>query len=264
VQIVDPGNPIPKYLQIGAWLKELIQTGRYKEGEKLPSEIKLAAMCGVNRNTLRQAVAELAAEGILRKERGTGTFVASSKPLALKHKLKRISSFGDDLKELGIQEHTRLLYQGVEPAPESVAHALVLGEDTQTVVIRRLRMGNRIPLIYEESYLPAAIFRGILDMDLTRSMYQTITERFNVLLARSEQSIRAVNLRGQIAAYLQLPRNAAALFMESVTFNERNVPVEVLWSYYRGDKCLFEVEVGRYHLKDTDTKFSLDKQGRFS
>ncbi|MEE9117179.1 MAG: GntR family transcriptional regulator, partial [Calditrichia bacterium] len=78
MKIVDPLNPIPKYLQICSWLKELIQTGRYKKGEKLPSEIELSKMCQVNRNTLRQAIAVLVSEGILRKEKGTGTFVASS------------------------------------------------------------------------------------------------------------------------------------------------------------------------------------------
>ena len=72
MKIVDESNPIPKYLQISAWLKELIETGRYQKGEKLPSEIELAKMCGVNRNTLRQAISELAAFGLVRKEKGTG------------------------------------------------------------------------------------------------------------------------------------------------------------------------------------------------
>jgi len=82
LKIVDPSNPIPKYLQISAWLKELIQTGRYKEGERLPSEIELSKICEVNRNTLRQAISELTAEGLLRKEKGKGTFVLLSKPVA--------------------------------------------------------------------------------------------------------------------------------------------------------------------------------------
>lgn len=76
MKIVDSANPIPKYIQISAWLKELIQTGRYRTGEKLPSETDLAKMCEVTRNTLRQAIAELVNEGLLRKKKGLGTFVA--------------------------------------------------------------------------------------------------------------------------------------------------------------------------------------------
>lgn len=252
MKIVDPSNPIPKYLQISAWLKELLQTGRYKEGEKLPSEIELSRLCEVNRNTLRQAISELTAVGLLRKEKGKGTFVSLSKPVALKHKLKRISSFRDDLNEIGIEENTILLKKGIENAPDHVTKALILGEKSKVIAVCRLRMGDDIPLIYEESYLPGEMFNGILGMDLTGSMYKILSERFDIILARSEQTIRAVNLNVQIAKLFDLPKNTAGLYMESVTYNENNIPVEVLCSYYRGDKYVFEVELGRYHIKDSN------------
>jgi len=88
-------------------------------------------------------------------------------------------------------------------------------------------------------------------MDLTHSMYQIISDRFNVTLARSDQMIRAVNLKGKIASYLNVPENTAAFFMESLTYDENSMPVELLYSYYRGDKYVFEVEVGRYHIQET-------------
>jgi GntR family transcriptional regulator len=251
LKIVDPSNPIPKYLQISTWLKDLIQTGRYKQGEKLPSEIELSKICEVNRNTLRQAILELTSEGMLRKEKGMGTFVSLNKPVAFKHKLERISSFRDDLSEIGLKENTILLKQGLEDAPDHVAKTLILGTDTKVVTTRRLRKGENMPLIYEESYLPGKMFKDILDMDLTGSMYKILTERFSTVLARCEQSIRAVNLKGQIAKLFNLPKNSAGLYMESVTYNENNIPVEVLCSYYRGDKYIFEVELGRYHIKNS-------------
>ncbi len=250
MKIVDPANPIPKYLQIRAWLKELIQTGRYKTGEKLPSEIELSTMCGVNRNTLRQAISELVSEGILRKEKGTGTFVSLSTPVALKHKLRQISSFGDDLNGIGLQEKTIILGRDIEDATDYVAKALILGSHNKVIAVRRLRTGNDIPFIYEESYLPGNMFNDILTMDLTGSMYKIMSERFNIVLARSDQRIRAVNLKGKIARYLAVPENSAGLYMESITFNENNIPIEILCAYYRGDKYVFEVEVGGYHIKE--------------
>ncbi len=249
MKIVDPSNPIPKYLQIRAWLKELIYAGRYKKGEKLPSEIELSKICGVNRNTLRQAISEVVSEGILRKEKGTGTFVASSNSVTLKHRLQQISSFRDDLNGIGLKEKTIILSKRIEEAEKHVAKTLILGSNNSVVAIRRLRTGNTIPLIYEESYLPGNMFKDILEMDLSGSMYKIISERFQIVLSRSAQTIRAVNLRGNIATLLDLPENAAGLCMESVTFNENNIPIEVLCAYYRGDKYIFEVEVGRYHLK---------------
>jgi GntR family transcriptional regulator len=79
-------------------------------------------------------------------------------------------------------------------------------------------------------------------------LYEIFTKKFNVALARCEQAIRAVNLNRKIAGLLGLKNNSAALYMESVTYNDRNVPVEVLRCYFRGDKYAFEVELGQYHL----------------
>jgi GntR family transcriptional regulator len=250
MNVIDPYNPIPKYLQISAWIRELIQSGRYERGSSLPSEVELAKICQVNRNTLRQAISELTSAGVLRREKGRGTFVCAETPLAVTHKLKSISSFSADLRELGIREKTRILNQGMEEAKERVAKKLILGSNSKVVAIRRLRTGNDVPFIYEESFLPSGKFQEILQMDLTGSMYQIINDRFGVTLARSDQTIRAVNLKGRIASYLGLPENSAAFFMESLTYDDNNIPVELLHSYYRGDKYVFEVEVGRYHIEE--------------
>ena len=246
MNIVDESNPIPKYLQIGSWLKELIQTGRYKAGEKLPSEVQLSKMCGVNRNTVRQAISELTAIGLLRKEKGTGTFVTAPAPAELRQKLERISSFSDLMQDSGIEQNTRILNKGVEIAPDDIARLLFLGSNNKVIVVRRVRAGGGVPYIYEESYLPHDLFKDILDMDLTGSMYKIISEQFGVVLARSKQTISAVNLDPKIARILDLPAHAAGIFMESLTFEENSMPIEVLYSYHRGDKYKLEIELGRY------------------
>ena len=259
MRVVDPSNPMPKYLQISHWLRELIRSGRYKSGEKMPSEVELSKICQVHRNTLRQAIADLVSQGILRKEKGFGTFVASSAPVAVKHSLKQISSFKDDLSEIGIKEKTVILKTEVVEPPALVAERLVLGPGHRVVMVRRLRTGDGIPLIYEESYLPYDMFQGITEMDLTGSMYKIISKQFKTILERSEQAIMSVNLNKNIARLLTLPENAAGLFMESVTYNDGNIPIEVLYSYYRGDKYRFEIELGRYRLNGNGINpFSFD------
>ena len=247
LKIVDATNPIPKYLQISAWLRELIQNGRYKPGEKIPSEMALSEVCGVNRNTLRQAISELAAVGLLRKEKGTGTFVAAQAPVELRHKLERILSFTDLMRDSGIEERTKILNKSIETANEDIATELFLGASKRVIVIRRVRAGDGIPLIYEESYLPSDIFDGIQDMNLKGSMYKIMTEQFKVSLARCKQTISAVNLNQNIASILELPRNSAGIFIESLTFDENSIPIELLYSYHRGDKYKLEIELGRYN-----------------
>jgi len=249
LKIVDESNPIPKYLQISTWLKELIQTGRYQADEQLPSEVELSKMCGVNRNTLRQAIGELAAAGLLRKEKGTGTFVSRPSSNGLRHKLVRISSFTDMLGQSGIKAKTSVISKQVDRADDYVAGNLFLGSGKKVIVIRRVRAGNGTPYIYEESYLPADKFEGILDLDLTGSMYDLISKHFSVELARSKQTISAVNLSSEIANILNVPVNSAAIFAEYITYDEKSMPIELLHSYYRGDKYTLEIELGRYHAK---------------
>ena len=255
MKIVDATNPITKYLQISAWLKQLIQNGRYLPGEKLPSEVELSQVCGVNRNTLRQAISELAAIGLLRKEKGTGTFVASRAPVELRHKLERILSFTDLMHASGVEEKTKILSKRVETAGEDIANALFLGPSKKVIVVRRVRAGDGIPLIYEESHLPRDIFDGIQDMNLAGSMYKIMTDHFKASLSRSTQTISAVNLNENIASILELPKNAAGIFIESLTFDENSIPIELLYSYHRGDKYKLEIELGRYHSNSENLNF---------
>jgi len=207
-------------------------------------------MCQVNRNTLRQAIAELTKNGLLAKKKGQGTFVTASEPSALKHQLNRISSFSKELSAAGIQEHTSLISKGVEKPSKRTAKALTITPDTDVIAIRRLRTGDDLPLIYEETYLPVDLYAGILKMDLTGSLYEIFTNSFNTVLARCEQTITAVSLNGEIARSLKLKKGVAALYMESVTYNDHNMPVEFLCGYFRGDKYAFAVELGRYHLTE--------------
>jgi GntR family transcriptional regulator len=246
VKIVDSSNPIPKYLQISAWLNELIETGRYRTGEQLPSEIELAKICDVTRTTVRQAIAELTAKGLLRKKKGTGTFVSAPAPAELRQKLTHISSTTDLMQDSGIKQRSKVLEKRIIQAEDKIASALFLGANKKVILVRRVRMGNGTPYVYEESYLPFDLFDGILGMDLTGSMYKLISERFNVVLARCAQTISAVNLNADIASILQMRENAAGIFMESLTFDENSIPIEILYSYLRGDTYKLEIELGRY------------------
>ena len=247
VKIVDSSNPIPKYLQISAWLKELIETGRYQQGAQLPSEVELAKMCDVTRTTVRQAIAELTAKGLLRKEKGTGTFVSAQAPAELRQKLTHISSTTDLMQSSGITQKSKVLEKRIVQADDNIAKQLFLGANKKVILVRRVRMGDGTPYVFEESYLPLDLFKDILDLDLTGSLYKIISEQFNVELARCAQTISAVNLNAEIAKILRLPKNAAGIFMESLTFDENSIPVELLYSYLRGDTYKLEIELGRYH-----------------
>lgn len=241
---LDPG--VPKYLQISHWLMEMIQKGRYAVNDKLPSESKLAELFQVNRNTVRQAISDLVTKGIVQKKNGVGSFVIGRTIQPVKYSLQHISSFTDDMIHMGVTPKTKLINKSVIEAPEGVAEKLMLGKERLVILTERLRLGNNIPLVIERSYLPHKEYKAILKMRLTGSLYHLLTKKFRVELHRSVQTFRAILLSHEDARWLGVPPRSPGIFLESVIYDSKNIPVEVLHAFHRGDKYIFEVESGRY------------------
>jgi len=237
---------VPKYIQISSWLMEMIQKGRYAVNDKLPSESKLSELFQVNRNTVRQAISDLVVKGLIRKKNGVGSFVLARSAQPVKYTLQHISSFTDDMMRMGIIPQTKLISKAVIEAPPDVAEKLMLGKEKLVILTKRLRLGNRIPLVIERSYLPQKEYKAILKMRLTGSLYHLLTKKFHVELHHSIQTFRAIALSGDDAKLLGVPPRSPGIFLESIIFDSKNIPVEVLHAFHRGDKYIFEVESGRY------------------
>jgi GntR family transcriptional regulator len=237
---------VPKYIQISNWLMEMILKGRYGVQDKLPSESKLSHLFRVNRNTVRQAISDLVAKGIVQKKNGVGSFVIARSFQPVKYTLQHISSFTDDMIRMGIVPQTKLINKSVIEAPPDVAEKMMLGKERMVILTERLRLGNRIPLVIERSYLPYKEYKDILKMRLTGSLYHLLTTKFHVKLHRSHQTLRAITLSGKDAKLLGIAPRSPGIFLESVIYDSKNIPVEVLHAFHRGDKYLFEVESGRY------------------
>jgi len=237
---------VPKYIQISNWLMEMILKGRYGVQDKLPSESKLSHLFRVNRNTVRQAISDLVAKGIVQKKNGVGSFVIARSFQPVKYTLQHISSFTDDMMRMGIVPQTKLINKSVIEAPPDVAEKMMLGKERMVILTERLRLGNRIPLVIERSYLPYKEYKDILKMRLTGSLYHLLTIKFHVKLHRSHQTLRAITLSGKDAKLLGIAPRSPGIFLESVIYDSKNIPVEVLHAFHRGDKYLFEVESGRY------------------
>jgi GntR family transcriptional regulator len=260
-EIVDFNSPIPKYLQISNWLEEMIRKGRYGVGERLPSESSLAGICGVNRNTVRQAISELVAKGLISKKNGIGSFISARDHSPVKYILQNISSFTDDMLSMGITPKTKILSQKVAEAEEELAEKLMLGGDKRVILTKRLRLGNGIPLVIERSYLPYGEYKSLLEMKLTGSLYHILTEKFGTELHRSIQTFRAVALSQEDAKLLDLPPKFPGVFLESIIYDPKNIAVEVMHAHHRGDKYVFQVESGQFRYNVRDVKEPEENHG---
>jgi GntR family transcriptional regulator len=247
-EIVNEKSRIPKYLQIEGWIEGMISKGRFRIGDRLPSETKLATLCGVNRNTIRQALSELVNQGLVHTKNGVGSFISSKMPEKARYTLDRISSFSEDMRYAGYTSRTKVISKRIISATEEISEKLMLGTSSKVIQIVRLRLGDQVPFILERSHIPHEEFKEILSMDLTGSLYQLLVDHFGVQLDRSVQSFRAVLLTGTEANLLKVPQRQPGIFLESIIYDAKGVAVELLHSHYRGDKYVFEVHSGNYRV----------------
>ena len=246
VEITKERGARPKYLQLSDWLRGMIEKGRYAIGERLPSEIELSQMFSLNRNTVRQAISQLVNEGLVIKKNGVGTFVTSRVDNKVQYSLKNITSLTYEFSKLGIRPETLTVSKKVINTTDDLAEKLMLGSDKRAIQIKRVRYGNGMPLVLERSYLSYREYRKILNMDIPDSLYQTLIGEFGVALERSIQTLRAIQLPDKDAQLLEVEAGFPATLQESIIYDKNNITVELLHSYYRGDKFVFKVESGRF------------------
>jgi GntR family transcriptional regulator len=250
---VDKSNPIPLYLQLADWLEARLAQGELPVGARLPPETILAEEFELNRNTVRQAIGMLVQKGLVQKRRGVGTFVTRKDTLYPVHQLGRMTSFVDDFEFRAVDIENRVLAREKLPAPAEIAERLGIPPGDFVVRVERLRLADRTPFVLERGYYPHGPFGRMLDMDLRGSIYQLLVRDFNADLHHSVQTLRAVRPAREIALKLEISRSIPCMLLQSLAYSAQDVCLEVLQSFYRGDRYLFRVESGEYRLEMDST-----------
>ena len=245
-RIIDKSNPIPLYIQLSDWLEKKIKSGEYKVGNMLPSEAELSKEAGINRNTVRHAIDLLIQKGMVEKKQGVGTVVKRAYPLNPVHKLNSMTSFVDDFEIENVLIEDRIISkEKIEPT-EDLKEKLMLKPGDSVVKIERIRIADKIPLVLEIQYYSYEKFGRLLEINIEGSMYRILTDKFNADLDHSVKTIRAVIPTERIARLLDIPISTPCIFLESLAYTKDKECIEVLHSYYRGDRYLFKVETREY------------------
>lgn len=247
--VVPPAEPdagasptfSPLYRQIKALILRGLQQTEWRPGEVIPSEIELAARFKVSQGTVRKAIDELAAENLLVRRQGKGTFVATH---AQEHVQFRFLRLRPDSGEPGGMAR-RLIDCRRQRAPADVARALNLRPSDPVIRVRRLLSFRASPVVLDDIWLPAALFKGLSAERLTGyrgPMYGLFESEFGVHMIRAEEQIRAVAADAPSAALLALPPGAPLLSVERRSMTYGDTPVELrrgLYNtashYYRND-----------------------------
>lgn len=233
----------PLYRQIKALLVQLLQSGEWRPGEVIPSESELAARFSVSQGTVRKAIDELAAEHLLVRRQGKGTFVASHDDARAFFRFLRLVPLTG-----GVQQAKSIPLEcwRAKAGPEAARMLAIETGDPITIVRRVLQFDGK-PIVVDEIYLPGAIF-GTLTLEMLRdyqgSLYSFFESHFDVRMVRAEERLRAVPADRTSAELLNVAEGSPLLSVERLSFSYADKPVEWRRGLYATQEHCYFNELG--------------------
>jgi GntR family phosphonate transport system transcriptional regulator len=220
--------------QIADSLATEIRDRAYAETGRLPGEIELASRFGVNRHTLRQAVAALQSEGLVRIEPGRGMFVQHE---LLDYALSRRTRFSENLLSQGLLPSKQLLTAREMPAPERAAKALKLDKGAKVLMVEMLDEANDAPIGLATAYYPAQRFSGLLKMLAEGTRTTDILKHFDVHdYVRDQSRITTQMPNDEMVRLLKQPSTRPLLCVECVDMDMAGTPIKYGETYFCGDR----------------------------
>jgi GntR family transcriptional regulator len=222
---------LPKYRQLLQLLRQQILSGELAPGARLPTEEELALRYGLSRGTVRKAVEQLSAEGLVYAEQGSGTYVSAAHPSAVPFRFTDCTP--------GAPATYRVITQEVIPAAMAIAERLSLPLGEPVVHIRRLRLEGEEVSGFSERFLPQSLCPDLLAEDLAQqSVHDILVNRSELPLLRAVVEIEAQMLDVEDAALLGVPAATPAIVVTRITYTAPNRPAVWYRAVYRDAYCL--------------------------
>jgi GntR family transcriptional regulator len=227
----------PLYQQIKGLILQSLQQGEWKPGEAIPSEMELAARFRVSQGTVRKAIDELAAENLVMRRQGKGTFVATHAEQHVQYRfLKLLPDTGDARVEGPAQR--RVIDCRRVRASADVARTLALRSGDPVMQAKRILSFAGVPTILEDIWLPGQAFKGLTAEQLANYQgptYAMFELDFGVRMVRAEEKIRAVLPDAEQAQLLQITPATPLLSVERIAYTYNDVPMELRRGLYLTD-----------------------------
>ena len=221
----------PLYQQIKALITQSLQSGEWKPGELMPSEVELAGRFKVSQGTVRKAIDELAAENLVVRRQGKGTFVATHAEERAHFRFLRL------MPDEGVPHppESRFVEFKRIRAPAEVARLLELKSGDAVVYIQRIQSFEGEPTILEELWLPGQLFKGLSAERLAEykgPMYGLFESEFGTRMIRASEKIRAVAADASASEFLKVAEGTPLLCAERVSFTYGDKAVELRRGLY--------------------------------
>jgi DNA-binding GntR family transcriptional regulator len=236
-----PFDPIsPHYLRIHDEIATDIAGGTPLADHKFPSEREMAERFGCTRVTLRQALQQLEAEGLVYRENRRGWFVS---PQRIRYDPTRITGFMEYVAAQGRTPMTECLHAELRPAGPWLAKRMGLASaDEPMFYLQRRRWVDRRPVLLELNALVASWCPGLLEADLNTSLTSVLRERFGRIQSRCELTMHTGTVNDHQAELLQLSMGSSSVYLERLNFGEDDQPVEFDQEFWRPDALAIVME----------------------
>ena len=215
----------PLYRQIKALIIQALEAGEWRPGQVIPSEQELAVRFGVSQGTVRKAIDEMAAENLLVRKQGKGTYVAShNDPRALFRFLRLVPLDGDLSHPTSVPLDCWRAKAGQE-----ASRMLAIEPGAPIIIVRRLLQFALKPVVIDEIYLSGETFQGLTAEVLQSwngSLYSLFETRFGLRMIRAQERIRAVAADRNASEALKVAEGTPLLSVERVTYTYGDKPVE--------------------------------------
>lgn len=231
----------PLYQQIKALIIAQLQAGEWKAGEVIPSELDLAKRFGVSQGTVRKAIDEMAADNLLVRRQGKGTFVATHAEQKVQYRFLRLMP--DEGKE---SLERQLLDCCRQRAPAAIAKQLQMRSGDAMVEVRRLLSRQGVPVVLDDIWLPGDLFKGLTTERLNQHrgpFYGLFEAEFGVHMIRAQEKIRAVAADEESAALLQVAIGTPLLSVERLSFTYGDKAVELRRGLYNTESHFYRNEL---------------------
>lgn len=223
----------PLYQQIKGLLTSSLKEGTWRPGELIPSEVELSRRFNVSQGTVRKAIDELAAENLLVRRQGRGTYVATHHEVKAQFRFLRLRP---NEPESSLSPKSRLIDCKRQRAPAEVSRHLGLKSAEACLLVRRiLEFGGR-PEVLDEIWLSAQSFKGLTAERVEQfngPLYGLFESEFGIRMIRADERISAQKIAESEAALLQMTEGDAVLVVDRVSYTYEGSAVEFRRGYYR-------------------------------
>jgi DNA-binding GntR family transcriptional regulator len=236
---ISRASAVPLHLQIRRSLEDDILSGKLAPGDRLLTEEQYARHYGVSIAPVRQAILDLAAAGLVTRQKGRGTFVREQR---VEEEIDLLTSFTDSLRRLGVAMRVQVIDLRRVRADPTVAGALGIRLGMHVVHLRRLAWISEEPAAILDAWLPATSFGRLIEFDdfeAGRSLYATLEAEFGVRLGLARSRIEVARSTEDEARLLGLSEGSTLVRIASVTQDTVGRIVEAAWVLYRADRFVF-------------------------